>query len=380
MSILGYTGKRFSQPVLTGPQCWEGGGLKVVLDGSVENRGLLRVRLIADGARFDSQSDAEVVARLLARRHRAGLPEAVHATLADLRGQFAFVAMSADQPGLLVGTCCGAPLVVGGAPGNQFVASAPGPFGIWSDRVRVLADGEVVALSPERPTEVDAQPQWLARTLLTHLDPEQALPDEVLAGTERVRILASGGSLHAGLAGRAFIEEWAGVPVDVEDAAEERYRAALVRPPGELVIGILRPGATADTLAAMRAARRNGATVVALATAPDRRMLREADHVLLTAAGLEAGVGESRTYLCETAVLGALALRLGHARGVPVHVLDKLERRLRDLPDVIDATLAAVREPVRALAERLSAMDEILFVGRGAGLAPAREGCMKLTE
>ncbi len=388
----------------------------IALSGVVANHAELRARLMAEGATFCSQTDAEVVAHLIAHRDRGDLLQAVHASLADLEGHFAFVAISADQPGLLVGTCRQEPLVVGGGPGDQFLATSAAALEGWTGRVQALDDDDVVALLPDRgelldgrgrvrrrvavaplpqqtpsprvvlgpalpAAEISDQPHALVRTLLSHLGEESPLPADLLCRVEHVRIVGCGSAFHTGLVGRHVIEEWAGLPAHSEIASEARYRPRMAgRADGELFIGILQLGQSADTLAAMRAAREDGATVVAICDAPSASAARDADVVLTAAAGEYGPITVTNPFFCQLAMIGALALRLAEARGVPEHVLDKLERRLRDWPDLIEQTLQTSMEPVRALAGPLAGAERVLFVGRGAGLPLALEGGLRLRE
>ncbi len=256
----------------------------------------LKQRLIASGSVFTSETDAEVIAHLIAERYAGDLVEAVRAAYAQLEGHYAFVAMSLDEPELLVGARKECPLVIGRGDGEQFVASAVPAFLAQTRRVQYLENGEIVVLRPdgvqittaagepvERAVEtidwdqetaekggyetfmlkeIHEQADAVAETIADRtargdgvdLDEPGALDEAILAGVQRIVVVACGTAYHAGLIGRYAIEEWARLPVELDIASEYRYRNAVVGP-GDLVIGISQSGETADTLAAMRLAR-----------------------------------------------------------------------------------------------------------------------------
>src|SRR5687767_5108574 len=275
----------------------------IVLNGIVENHTELRKKLLDAGAEFTSETDAEVVAHLIAHRYEGDLVEAVRTAYNELRGHYAFVAMSAEEPELLVGARKECPLVVGVGEGEQFLASAIPAFLRETRRVKLVDDGEIVTVRPsgvefsdaagtpiEREvTEVDwdtetaekggfetfmlkeihEQPDAVAETISDrmpgdHVDlADTGLSDELLRGIRRIVIVACGTSYHAGLVGRYAIEQWARIPVEMDIASEYRYRNPVVGS-DDLVIGISQSGETADTLAAMRLARESGAKVLAV--------------------------------------------------------------------------------------------------------------------
>src|SRR5215211_1095472 len=275
----------------------------IVLNGIVENWSELKQRLQSDGAEFTSETDAEVVAHLVARHFEGDLVEAVRAAYNELRGHYAFVAMSADQPDLLVGARKECPLVVGLGEGESFIASAIPAFLAETRRVQLIENGEIVALGPEGTRFIDAdgdaveravqevdwdeeaaekggyetfmlkeiheQPEAVAETVADRLAGGEVdlgdigISDEELAGLRRIVVVACGTSYHAGLVGRYAIEWWSRLPVEMDIAPEFRYRNPVIDE-RDLVIGISQSGETADTLAAMRLARERGAKVLAI--------------------------------------------------------------------------------------------------------------------
>jgi glucosamine--fructose-6-phosphate aminotransferase (isomerizing) len=395
------------------------GRMQIVLNGIVENHLALRDELAEHGAEFSSETDAEVVAHLLAHLYEGDLLAAVRQAHEQLRGHFAFVAMSAEHPDLLIGTRRECPLVVGVGENEHFVASAIPAFLKDTRQVQVLREGEIAVLEPHRARVLDAagvsvpvrpvsvdwdddvvekggfetfmlkeiheQSSAVADTLEGWLDrdvdsPEIGIDERRLRAVRRVVILGCGTSYHAGLAGRIALERWAGVPVEVDLASEFRYRAPLLEE-DSLVIGITQSGETADTLAAMRLARERGATVLALTNVPGSQATVEADGVLLTRAGIEIGVAATKTFVAQVAALYGFALRMAQLRGTLSEArLEELHGEFALLPGRIDLVLASVQRPVRLMAERLAGCEFFLFLGRLAGLPVALEGALKLKE
>jgi glucosamine--fructose-6-phosphate aminotransferase (isomerizing) len=396
------------------------GRVRIVLNGIIENHLELRERLAADLVHFESETDAEVVAHLIALYYDGDLADAVRHSLEDLEGHYAFVAMCQDEPDTLVGVRRECPLVVGVGEEECFIASSISAFHAHTRQVVMLGDGDIVSLRPGAVTIASADGHsyapssvpvdWdedacdkdgfetfmlkeiheqgtavrdtLAQWRSVSADPagNPLLAPERLAAVQRVLIVACGTSLHAGLAARQAIERWSRVPVDVEVASEFRYRDPVISP-GVLVIGISQSGETADTLAAMRLARSRGATVLALTNNAGSQATREADGVLYTRAGLEMGVAATKTFVAQVAALYALALALGAAHGsLPRERHDALTAALEQLPELLDDTVETLEGPVREIAQSLAPSPFFLFLGRLAGLPVAMEGALKLKE
>jgi glucosamine--fructose-6-phosphate aminotransferase (isomerizing) len=384
----------------------------IVLNGIVENWHELRGGLEADGAVFTSETDAEVVAHLIAAFYEGSLAAAVDRARRTLRGHFAIAAIHVDEPGVIVGVRKECPLVVGLGDGENFVASAVAAFAGQTRRVLEIADGELVVVTADavevvgRPgaaaaavlastedqapdkagfdtfmrKEIAEQPGAVAATVFEHLDGDLGLPADELAAVRAVRIVACGTSYHAGLAAREMIETWAGLPVEVDVASEHRYRAA-PGAAGELLIGITQSGETADTLAAMRSAQERGNRVLALTNVADSQAARDADAVMLTRGGREVSVAATKTFTAQVAALGALGLRLATVRGT----LDDEGRRavaaeLAALPDLIERTIATGDAWAARSARRFARAPMVMFLGRQAGAAIAMEGALKLKE
>jgi glutamine---fructose-6-phosphate transaminase (isomerizing) len=396
------------------------GRVHVVLNGIVENWAQLRQRLEADGATFTSETDAEVVAHLVAARYDGDLVAAVRAAYGELRGHYAFVAVHADEPGVLVAARKECPLVVGLGDGENFVASAIPAFLGDTRRVQLVENDEIVVVTPEGTRfttaagdeveraaeeidwdeeaaekggfetfmlkEIHDQPEAVAETVGDRLIGDgvdlgdMGVPDDQLRDLRRIVVVACGTSYHAGLAGRYAIETWSRVPVEMDIASEFRYRDPVVDE-RDLVIGITQSGETADTLAAMRLAREKGAKVLAITNVMGSQATRDADGVLFTRAGLEIGVAATKTFVSQVAAMYLLALRLAEVRGTlgPERVAE-IATALRELPERIQELLDRVDAPVRAMAGHWRDAEFFLYLGRHAGLATALEGALKLKE
>src|ERR671919_499342 len=333
------------------------GRVHIVLNGIVENWAGLRERLIADGAEYTSETDADVVAHLIAEHlaKTGDLAEAFRLAYNELRGHYAFVAMSADHPGVIVGARKECPLVVGVGEGESFIASAIPAFMAQTRRVQLVQDDEIVEITPDgarfiEPSaggtierevdevdwddeaaekggyetfmlkeineQADAVAETLAGRLLDHgVDlGDIGISDDFLRDVRRVIIVACGTSYHAGLVGRYAIEWWSRRPVEMDIASEFRYRNPVLSE-RDLVIGISQSGETADTLAAMRLARERGAQVLAVTNVMGSEATRDADTVLYTRAGIEIGVAATKTFVSQVAAMYLLALWLAQERG-----------------------------------------------------------------
>jgi glutamine---fructose-6-phosphate transaminase (isomerizing) len=397
------------------------GKVHIVLNGIVENHAELRKRLIGEGEDFTSETDAEVVAHLIAHHYDGDLAAATRGAYAELRGHYAFVAMHADEPGRLLGARKECPLVAGIGEGETFLASAIPAFladtrvavpiengelvEIEADQVRITdTDGNPIERAAEKVSwdaeaaekggyetfmlkEIHEQADAVAETITDRLPEADGvdlsdvdLDDEYLRGVGRVVIVACGTSYHAGLIGRYAIEEWARVPVEMDIASEYRYRNPVVGP-GDLVIGITQSGETADTLAAMRLAKDAGAKVLTVTNIMGSQATRDADAVLYTRAGLEIGVAATKTFLAQVAAMYLLGLRLAELRGtLPPTRIEELVAELKALPVKIDETLASTEDAVRGVAERHFEQEFFLYLGRHIGLPVCLEGALKLKE
>jgi glucosamine--fructose-6-phosphate aminotransferase (isomerizing) len=393
----------------------------IVLNGIVENWTDLRDRLKAEGAEFTSETDAEVVAHLIASHFTGDLVEAVRLAYNELRGHYAFVAMSADEPNVLVGARKECPLVVGLGDGESFIASAIPAFMSETRSVQLVHDGEIVAVTPqgsrfispdgaeiERDVdqvdwddeqaekggyetfmlkEIHEQADAVAETIAgrlgdagVQLEDLGDISDEFLRDMRRVIVVACGTSYHAGLVGRYAVEWWARVPVEMDIASEFRYRNPVLDE-RDLVIGISQSGETADTLAAMRLARERGAKVLAITNIQGSQATRDSDGVLFTRAGLEIGVAATKTFVAQVAAMYMFALKLAELREqLEPEVVRNLCDDLRAMPHSITTLLDGVDDQVRVIAEHWKDAGFFLYLGRHVGLPICLEGALKLKE
>ncbi|MDO8834260.1 MAG: glutamine--fructose-6-phosphate transaminase (isomerizing) [Vicinamibacterales bacterium] len=400
------------------------GRLVVVHNGIIENYIELKRELQQQGHRFVTETDSEVVAHLVEQeRATAGgsLEAAVRRALARLRGLYALVLLSSDDPDTLVAVRNGPPIVIGIGQGESFVASDIPAILAHTRDVVFLGDEEMAVLTPAGVafsrvdgTPLDKQPQrvlWdpiqaekagykhfmlkeiheqpaAARdTILGRVSQETgrvfldeiALDGPQIAAIEKVVILACGTSWHAGLVGKFLIEELARLPVEVDYGSEYRYRTN-VGDSRTLAVIITQSGETADTLAALREARRKGARSIAICNVVGSMATRECDGTIYTHAGPEIGVASTKAFTSQLVALHLLALYLAQARGTmpadqtPLH----LEALLR-LPQLLEDTLKAC-SGISDLARRFQHHRDFLYLGRGINYPIALEGALKLKE
>jgi glucosamine--fructose-6-phosphate aminotransferase (isomerizing) len=398
------------------------GRIVVVHNGIIENYLELKAELQAAGHTFTTQTDTEVVAHLVERETKAdGLAAAVRRALALLEGMFAIVLVSADNQDTIVAARSGPPIVVGLGDGEFFVASDIPAVLSHTRNLVFMDDGEMAVITkagvafsdfsgapitkaPQRISwdplmaekgghrhfmlkEIHEQPTAVRDTILgrVSLESRRVFLDElnltpaVLAGIRRVTILACGTSWHAGLVGKYLVETLAGLPVEVDYGSEYRYREPVVLP-GTLVVAITQSGETADTLAALREARRKGAYCVAICNVVGSMATREAQGTLYTHAGPEIGVASTKAFSSQLVALQLLALYLAQEKGAlpPDALLPHLEA-LMGLPHLLEDTLK-VSGAVEKVAERFANRTDFLFLGRGIHYPIALEGALKLKE
>jgi len=395
------------------------GRLAIVLNGIIENYRELKESLQDDGHTFSSETDAEVVVHLVERHYDGDLIEAVRAAYRDLEGHFAFVVIHHDHPDLLVGARHQCPLVVGVGEGEMFLASSIAAFLRETRRVQLVDDGEVVAITPKgarffdqdgevehkeiEPVDWDdesaekggyetfmlkeiyEQPEAVSETIGDRARRGKLVLDGIglteleIQNLRRIVIVACGTAYHAGVVGRYIIEEWARVPVEPDIASEWRYRNPVLSK-DTLVIGISQSGETADTIAAMRLAREQGAKTLAITNLMGTQITREVDSVLYTRCGLEVGVAASKTFTAQVALLSLIALKLAQIRKtLPDDEIEFILEALYDLPQKMEQFLDG-DHPIDEIAQRYHDKPFFLYLGRHIGLPVALEGALKLKE
>jgi glucosamine--fructose-6-phosphate aminotransferase (isomerizing) len=398
------------------------GKIVVVHNGIIENYLDLKQELHRQGHAFVTETDTEIVAHLVEREMKAdGLENAVRRALLLMRGHFALVLISADDPEKIVAVRNGPPIVVGLGDGEFFVASDIPAILSHTRDVVFLGDEEMVTITRTgvtftdffgRPVskatqrvlwdpimaekagykhfmlkEIFEQPNAARETILgrvsqdsgkVFLEPMQ-ITDAQLAAVERITILACGTSWHAGLVGKFLIERLARVPVEVDYGSEYRYRSPIVDA-HTLAVVITQSGETADTIAALREARKLGASSIAICNVVGSMATRESDGTVYTHAGPEIGVASTKAFTSQLVALYLLGLRLGQVRGA---LTEEESRRhvdaLLQLPLLLEQTLKVAPE-VAEIAARFHSRTDFLYLGRGINYPIALEGALKLKE
>ncbi len=400
------------------------GAVAVVHHGIVENHRTLKDRLRRQGRTFCSETDTEVIAHLLDGFVDSGcsLEEAVRKTVAELRGSYAFLALSEKEPGTIAGARLNGPMVVGLGDGETFLASDLPPLLSHTRKALFLEDGEIVVARPggsvrltdfqgsprePRPQHIDwspvmaekggyrhfmlkeifEQPRAILDTLAGRMLTETGdvffetlpLPDAALKKLEKVLIVACGTSWHAGLVGKFMVEGLARLSAEVDLGSEYRYRDPVVGA-GTLCVPISQSGETADTLAGLREARSKGAVAVSICNVVSSTIARESDGVVYTHAGPEIGVASTKAFTTQLVALYLLALHLAKsrktlsAREVAEHL-----RELGELPRKIEQVLKE-EERIVAVARKYKDARDFLYLGRGVSFPIALEGALKLKE
>ncbi|MGS0765523.1 glutamine--fructose-6-phosphate transaminase (isomerizing) [Syntrophomonas curvata] len=394
------------------------GRIALVHNGIIENYANLRKDLMLEGHDFVSETDTEVVAHLVEKYYNGSLEQAVRKALSCLQGSFALAVISRDEPHTIIAAKKDSPLIVGLGEGENYIASdIPAILGRTA-RVYILEDDEFVVVTPEQVTvtdlsgnlveksvfdvdwdpiaaekggyehfmlkEIHEQPEAVRKTMSGRIhdgrvDFSDLQFDEVFQNTRKIFIVACGTAYHAGMVGRLAIEKLARIPVETDIASEFRYRDVLWQP-DDLMIVISQSGETADTLAALREAKRNGIKVLAVTNVVGSAVAREADRVIYTHAGPEIAVASTKAYSTQLVVMYLLALYLAEIR----HSYDpvKLSGMVRDMlyMDTMVEQVLKEQDKIKALAEKYRSVQSTFFLGRGMDYAVAMEGALKLKE
>ncbi len=397
-------------------------GVSVVHNGIIENHDELRAELKALGYTIVSATDSEVVAHLVHHHLKTAqdLRAAVEQTIARLDGAYALGVICEDQPDTIIGARSGSPLVIGVGIDEYFIASDQMALRQVTDRFIFLEEGDLVELSSagysifdqagvavERPIdqleeadqiaekghyrhfmqkEIFEQPKVLANTIAGRLADDHIREaifgyqaDGLFAETRNVHIIACGTSYHSGLVAKYWLEEYAGVPCQVEVASEYRYRRVPV-PAGTLFVTISQSGETADTLAALRKAKEsNYLGFVAICNAANSSLVRESDISLMTLAGPEIGVASTKAFTTQLVALQLFVLSLGRHSGLQPEVEKQLVQNLHQLPQLCAAVLE-LDSVIEAVSESFANKHHALFLGRGEQYPIALEGALKLKE
>jgi len=398
------------------------GTIAVVHNGVIENYSLLKQNLMADGVQFRSETDTEVLAHLISAYYQGDLMHAVRRAVELLKGTYGIAVVCKDEPGVIVGARLGSPLVLGLGADGHYLASDANALAGYADKVVYLNDRQICQLDAESWVirnqdfdtvdvpmqdikhylgdfdaekgdyphfmlkEIYEQPDTIANAMRGRLDDADAtahfgglnLTPQQLRDTERIIMTACGTSYHAGLVGEYLFEEMARMPVEVEYASELRYR----NPPMDrttVLLAITQSGETADTLAAMREAKRMGHRSLAICNVVGSSIAREADGGVYLHAGPEIGVASTKAFTSQCTVLTMLALFFGRTRHLSAMQGQKIIGELRALPEVIRKVLRC-HDRVKEIADRYADMRNCLYLGRQYLYPAALEGALKLKE
>jgi glutamine---fructose-6-phosphate transaminase (isomerizing) len=394
--------------------------IAVVHNGIVENFQALKTKLAASGHSFCSDTDSEVLAHLIAELYDGNIEDAVRQALKLVEGTYGIAVIHADEPQKIVGARRGSPLVVGVGQKNNYLASDVAAILGETRRVIYLDDGEMVVLTPDSvdTTNIEAEhidkeiqeihwdldqiqkggyPHFMLKEIFEQPDTikdafrGRILPetgDVMLAGlrlTEwelrnirRIIILACGTSWHAGMLGEYLLEEYAGIPVEVEYASEFRYRSPVIEP-GTLCLTISQSGETIDTLEAMREAKRRGAKVLGITNVVGSTIARETDGGIYIHAGPEIGVASTKAFTSQVTILILLTIMLGRRQIISSDRGIRLLNELKAIPDKIRQILAQ-DDTIKQIAADYKDHRNFLYLGRGYNFPIALEGALKLKE
>ncbi|HSE46845.1 MAG TPA: glutamine--fructose-6-phosphate transaminase (isomerizing), partial [Gemmatimonadales bacterium] len=396
------------------------GDIALVHNGVIENFASLKHQLKSAGVQFRSDTDTEVLAHLVGECYNGNIEEAVAQALREVDGAYGIAVICSEEPDVLVAARKGSPLLVGVGENEWFVASDASAILAHTRSVVYLDDGEMVVLNRkgyhvrdlaatriEKPVnqiewdiatierggyshfmlkEIFEQPDTVRNTMRGHLLEEEGtsrvsglnLTDDDIKRINRIVITACGTSWHAGLIGEYMLEELARIPVEVEYASEFRYRNPVVDD-HTLVIGISQSGETADTLAAIREAKRRGARTIGVVNVVGSTIAREVDGGIYLHAGPEVGVASTKAFSSQVIALSLITLRFARLRNLSILQGRQIIQALRVLPEQVQQILDRSDE-VEALAERFWRTNNALYLGRGVNFPVALEGALKLKE
>ncbi len=402
------------------PHSDQSGRIALIHNGIIENSGAIRKALEQRGHDFSSETDTEVLAHLIGEFYRGSLEEAVAAALRDVDGAYGLAVVCSDEPDVVVAARNGSPLLIGVGEHEWFVASDASALLEHTRSVVYLDDGEMAILTRDgyrvrdlHATQIDKpvnqiewdlatierggyahfmlkeifeQPESVRNTLRGHLLDDEGtarvsglnLTNEQLKQFERIVITACGTSWHAGLIGEYMMEDLARIPCEVEYASEFRYKNPVVDE-RTLVIAISQSGETADTLAAVREAKRRGARTIGIVNVVGSSIAREVEGGIYLHAGPEVGVASTKAFTSQLAALALVSLRLARLRTLSILQGRQFIAALRRLPDLIEQTLGKSAELER-WAEEYGHANNVLYLGRGVNFPVALEGALKLKE
>ncbi len=412
------------------PHTSENREIAVVHNGVIENYAVLKTQLEQEGVSFASETDTEVLAHLISRelceREKSEDPleeifvQSVAAALHYIQGTYGIAVVWSRAPHMIVAARMASPLVLGIGKGENFIASDASAIAPYTQEVIYLQDGDIAVLFPDSffirtvkeehtvresqqlefsgeatqkgnyehfmRKEIAEQPTSIANAMRGHIDPENLIPrfgglnisEDELRNTQRIVFAACGSSWHAALFAEYIIEEFARIPVEVEYASELRYRNAPIEP-NTLFFCISQSGETADTLAAMREYKRQGVPTLGIVNVVGSSIAREASGGMYLHAGPEIGVATTKAFTSQLVILLLFALHMARLRGMPASRASEIFDSLKNLPALIEKTLAT-EDAIAAVAKTIHQANTVLYLGRGYNFPIALEGALKLKE
>jgi glucosamine--fructose-6-phosphate aminotransferase (isomerizing) len=396
------------------------GKLALIHNGIIENYAEIKDRLIAEGHRFTSETDTEVLAHLIETKYAGDLVEAVRAALNEVRGAYAIAVMHTEHPDRIVGARMNVPLIVGLGDGEGFLASDVPAILEHTKNVVILHEGDIADVTPDGTRflsldgsevqrevteihwsldaaekggfahftlkEIYEQPHAIQESLRGRVDatgvvhlPELDAIEARLREVDRVYLVGCGTASYAAHVAAYLIQDWVGLPATMQIGSEMRYSP----PPMDartLVIGVSQSGETADTLAPLKLAEEQGATVVVVTNVVGSAITREANAVCYLQAGPEIAVASTKAFVTQVLVLQMLALHVARLRGtLSDNRLRIFGQALRSLPRLAAETLKLAPQ-IKKLALRHGQVRDFIFIGRGVGFPIAMEGALKLKE
>jgi glucosamine--fructose-6-phosphate aminotransferase (isomerizing) len=402
------------------PHTGMSGKIAVVHNGIIENYAALKEVLKQQGHIFKTETDTEILAHLIEEYYDGSLLQAVRRALTQVEGTYGIAVISTDNPDVMVAARSGSPLVIGCGDGENLVASDVAALLRHTNRVVYLEDGELAEINAKSFNittlndvvvshhlqeiswsldmiekggfphfmlkEIFEQPETLKNATRGRLNFTEAtsrlnglnLQYDELRHIRRIIITACGTSWHAALIGEYLIEEYARVPVEVEYASEFRYRSPIIHP-GTVVFVISQSGETADTLAAMREAKRKGATCLGICNVVGSTIARESDGGVYIHAGPEIGVASTKAFTSQITVLSLITILMARMRSMSAEKGQEMIQALGNVPDEVKKVLG-LNEKIKEIAGRYYQKNNFLYLGRGINFPVALEGALKLKE
>jgi glucosamine--fructose-6-phosphate aminotransferase (isomerizing) len=393
----------------------------VVHNGIIENYLILKKELEAKGHVFASETDTEIIAHLISSCYEGDLVQAVQAAVKQMRGAFAIAVLAENEPDKIVAVRYASPLIIGLGDGENYIGSDIPAILEHTRDVYILDDGDMAVLTTEGVQlmnlegapitrevhhidwdlvtaekagfdhfmlkEIYEQPKAYRDTMGSRIDEsgstvfleEFSMDEDHLRKITNIQIVACGTAYHAGLVGKSVIESLARIPVEVDVASEYRYRSPIVTP-NTLVIVVSQSGETADTLAALREAKKHGAHVLAITNVVGSSVAREADDSIFTWAGPEIAVASTKAYTSQLIAFFLVGVYLAQTLGTKSPIeLKQILAAMQQLPEQVDAILHTAPK-IKEIAESIVKHDNMFFIGRGLDYAVAQEGSLKLKE